>query len=396
LQGVSFEKQGEDDKARAHYAKALELDPGHSRSHVALGILLYKAGELDKAHQEIETGLQRNPYDDVANYYHGLYHRDHGEPDLARDNFWKLIRNGPYASLGHYCLGEIALREKKFEEAIQQLNKAATMNPLDIKAQDLWAIANRKIGRYREAQTQIEKVLRFDPLDYLGLYESYLIQRDLTNALAMDQARKRLLDVFQRDDEIFLEVYQDYQNVGLIDESVGVLQLALDQPQGKSSHPLVYYNLGYCLDILGKTDEARRAFSRASESISDTVFPHRLETLAVLQTALKYDPRDDKALYYLGNLLYSKKRHVEARKAWEASVGLNPRFSVALRNLGYASWKEDQDLRKAVDYYEKAIAANNTDYRLYRDLDQLYNLTHQPERRATLLDGAPPAVRLGS
>jgi len=71
--------------------------------------------------------------------------------------------------LGHYCLGETALREKKFEEAIQQLNKAATMNPLDIKAQDLWAIANRKIGRHREAQTQIEKVLRFDPLDYLGL-----------------------------------------------------------------------------------------------------------------------------------------------------------------------------------------------------------------------------------
>jgi hypothetical protein len=58
----------------------------------------------------------------------------------------------------------------------------------------------------------------------------------------------------------FLEVYQDYQNVGLIDESVGVLQLALDQPQGKSSHPLVYYNLGYCLDILRKTDEARQRF----------------------------------------------------------------------------------------------------------------------------------------
>jgi tetratricopeptide (TPR) repeat protein len=132
---------------------------------VALGILLYKAGELDKAHQEIETGLQRNPYDDVANYYHGLYHRDHGEPDLPRQ-LLKLIRNGPYASLGHYCLGEIALR-KKFEEAIQQLNKAATMNPLDIKAQDLWAIANRKIGRYREAQTQIESAA-LRPVGLLG------------------------------------------------------------------------------------------------------------------------------------------------------------------------------------------------------------------------------------
>ncbi len=206
-QGVSWEKQGEDDKARSSYLKALDLDSGHSKSHVALGILLYKAGELDKAHQEIETGLKRNPYDDVANYYHGLYHQDHGELDLAKDNFWKLIRRGPYAPLGHYCLGQLALREKKFEEAIQQLNQAATMNPLDVKAQDLWAIANRKAGRYREAQTQIEKVLHFDPLDYLGLYEHYLIQRELKNAAA-DEAKRRLLELFQRDEEFWLEVHQ--------------------------------------------------------------------------------------------------------------------------------------------------------------------------------------------
>jgi tetratricopeptide (TPR) repeat protein len=393
LQGVSLEKQGEDGKARTSYTKALELDSGHSRSHVALGILLYKAGELDKAHQEIETGLQRNPNDDVAHYYHGLYHRDHGDLDLARDNFWKLIRSGPYASLGHYCLGEIALREKNFEEAIQQLNKAATMNPLDVKAQDLWAIASRKLGRYHEALAQLEKVLRFDPLDYLGLYENYLTQREQKNAEGTSLAQKRLLELFQRDEEIPLEVYQDYQNVGLIEESLGVLWLTLEHPRGKSSHPLLSYNLGYCLDILGRTNEARQAFSRARDSNSDMVFPHRSETLVVLQTALKYNPQDDRALYYLGNLLYSKKRYAEAQKAWEASVKLNPGFSVAQRNLGLASWKQDKDLERAIGYYEKALAANNGDYRLYRDLDQLYVATHQTEKRVNLLENAPLKVR---
>jgi tetratricopeptide (TPR) repeat protein len=322
-----------------------------------------------------------------------LYHRDHGELDLAKDNFWKLIRDGPYAPVGHYCLGEIALRERNFEEAIQQLNKAATMNPLDVKAQDLWAIANRKLGRYREALAQIEKVLRFDPLDYLGLYENYLAQRELKNTEAASQAQKRLLELFQRDDEIFLEVYQDYENVGLIEESIGVLQLALEHSKGKASDPFLSYNLVYCLDILGKTDESRRAFLRAKESNSDTVFPHRSETLAVLQTVLKHNPQDDRALYYLGNLLYSKKRYAEAQNAWEASVKLNPGFSVAQRNLGFASWKQDKDLERAISYYEKAIAANNGDYRLYRDLDQLYVATHQPEKRANLLEKAPKTVR---
>jgi len=393
LQGVSLEKQGEDDKARSLYAKALELDPGHSRSHVALGVLLYKAGELDKAHQEIESGLQRNPNDDVAHYYHGLYHRDHGETDLARDNFWKLIRSGPYAPLAYYCLGEIALQEKNFEEAIEQLNKAATMNPLDIKAQDLWAIANRKMGRNREALAQVEKVLRFDPLDYLGLYESYLTQQASKNAAAADQAKKRFLELFHRDAEIFLEVHQDYRNLGLIEESMGVLQLALEPSKGRTVHPFLLYNLGYCLDTLGKTDEARGMFLQAKESNGDAVFPHRSETFSVLQTALKYDPRDDKAFYYLGNLLYSKKRYAEAQKAWEASVELNPGFSVAQRNLGFACWKQGQDLKRAAGYYEKAVAANKEDYRLYRDLDQLYVLTRQQEKRANLLENAPSAVR---
>ena len=393
LQGVLLEKQGEDGKARALYAKALELDPGHSRAHVALGILLYKAGELDKAHEEIETGLRRNPNDDTAHYYHALYHRDHGDLDLAKDNFWRLIRSGPYASVGYYGLGEIAMLERNFSEATEQLNKAATMNPLDEKAQDLWAIASRKLKRYREAKAQIEKVLHFDPLDYLGLYENYLIQQELKNTEAASQAQKRLLELYQRDDEIFLEVYQDYQNVGLIQESMGVLRLALEQPRKATAHPLLHYNLGYCLDLLGKSDEARKEFDRAKQCNRDYVFPHRLETLAVLRSALKYNPQDDKALYYMGNLLYSKKRYAEATGAWDASAKLNPSFSVVQRNLGYSSWKEDQDLQKAIDYYEKAITASNTDYRLYRDLDELYSLTQQQEKRIALLDRAPNSVK---
>jgi tetratricopeptide (TPR) repeat protein len=393
LQGVNAEKQGEDSKAREFYTKALQADPGHSKSHLALGILLYKAGEADHAHQEIESGLRRDPYDDVAHYYHGLYHREHGELDLAKDNFWSLVRGGPYAALGHYCLGETALWEKKFEEAIGHFNKAATMNPLDVKAQDLWAIANRKAGRFREAQTQIEKVLRFDPLDYLGLYEGFLIQLESKNLPVADEAKRRVLEMFQRDDEIWLEVHQDYQNLGLIEESLGLLRLAVDRPKEKRVHPLLLYHLGYCLDLLGRTEEARREFSEARKADSEYGFPHRLESLAVLQTALKYDPQDDKALYYVGNLLYSRKRYAEAQKAWESSVVLNPAYSVAQRNLGFASWKQDHDLEKAARHYEKAVSANKDDYRLYRDLDQLYSLTRQQEKRAELLDQAPASVR---
>src|SRR5207247_7836167 len=121
--------------------------------------------------------------------------------------------------------GEISLRDKKFEEAVEQLNKAATMNPLDLRAQDLWAIANRKSGRHKEALTQIEKVLRFDPLDYLALHEHYLIQLELKNAAGAGKAKDRLLEVFSRDDEFYLEDMKDYHITGLIDEYNVLLHL---------------------------------------------------------------------------------------------------------------------------------------------------------------------------
>ena len=38
----------------------------------------------------------------------------------------------------------------------------------------------------------------------------------------------------------------------------------------------------------------------------DYCFPFRLETVKVLNTALKYNPGDAKAYYYMGNLLYDK------------------------------------------------------------------------------------------
>src|SRR5207244_2375 len=142
-----------------------------------------------------------------------------------------------------------------------------------------------------------------------------------------------------------------------------------------------------------KTTEAGRQFELARHAKSDYVFPHRLESVSVLKTALKYLPGDDKAHYYLGNLLYAKKRYAEGTKAWEASVDINPDFSVAQRNLGYAYWKQDHNLEKAIQHYELAIKANKEDYRLYRDLDQLYALTDQDEKRRALLEGAPSQVR---
>jgi len=64
-----------------------------------------------------------------------------------------------------------------------------------------------------------------------------------------------------------------------------------------------------------------------------------------LQLAISSNPGDARAPYYLGNLLYDRRRHREAIALWEQSARLDPSFSVVWRNLGigyFNTWETKQ------------------------------------------------------
>ena len=55
-------------------------------------------------------------------------------------------------------------------------------------------------------------------------------------------------------------------------------------------------------------------------------FPNALEDIAVLEWATEANPGDARAPYYLGNLLYDRKRYEEALLLWERSAALDGEF----------------------------------------------------------------------
>lgn len=91
-----------------------------------------------------------------------------------------------------------------------------------------------------------------------------------------------------------------------------------------------------------------------------------------LKQALEVYPQDSKALYYLGNLLYDKKRYQEAIGSWEASVALDDSFATPHRNLALAYYNKNQDHDKALASLQKAFSLNTADARVFYELDQLY------------------------
>jgi tetratricopeptide (TPR) repeat protein len=138
----------------------------------------------------------------------------------------------------------------------------------------------------------------------------------------------------------------------------------------------------------------RREFKRAAELPPDYCFPARLEEIEILQSAIKANPNDSRAPYYLGNLFYDRRRHVEAIALWERSVKLNPRFSVAWRNLGLGYFNIFKKPLRARAAYKRAFEANPTDARLLFEQDQLWKrMGEKPQKRLQQLEKHSQLVR---
>ena len=127
---------------------------------------------------------------------------------------------------------------------------------------------------------------------------------------------------------------------------------------------------------------ALKHYRRAAALSPDYCFPSRLEEIAILKKAMCVNPADAHAPYYLGNLLYDRRRHEEAIDLWERSGKLKPTFSIVWRNLGIGYFNIRNQPARARVAYERAVRANPDDARLFYERDQLWKrLGETPERR---------------
>ena len=122
----------------------------------------------------------------------------------------------------------------------------------------------------------------------------------------------------------------------------------------------------------------------------DYVFPFQNEAIDVLRRAIAANPRDARAPYYLGNLLYDWQPE-EATRMWEASAALDPTFAITHRNLATAYMHppsgvaDENALASAIAELEKAVSLEPKYALHFTELDELYELAGTPlEKRLPL------------
>ena len=160
-----------------------------------------------------------------------------------------------------------------------------------------------------------------------------------------------------------------------------MLQARLPKPDS-SADPLVAYTLGWLHERQGDAAAAAAPLRGAAASCpSDYCFPFRLESEPVLARAIAADPKDARAPYYLGNLLYDLQPE-RAIRSWEQSRTLDPRFARVHRNLAFAYARVRGDLAKAVASQQQAVALEKNEPRLYYELDQYLAWSQRAAGRA--------------
>jgi tetratricopeptide (TPR) repeat protein len=363
------------------FEEVLKRDPGDDRVNTELGILDYKRGMFQEAEERLTAAANRvtynytRPKDGAPLYYLGLVQKARGKFDAAYETLYAATWSFAWSAPSYYSLAELASMKREPAKALEFLNKSLSTNSSNTKALDLKACLLRKSGRETEAGAVSTAALAVDPLDVWAQREQ---------SLARGQKRQIFLSPGLWNDDVqpYLEMAVNLAGAGMWEEGISALNELLDAHSDKSRvNPMVYYWLGYLNEKAGKDNDAAKSYELARQMPSDYCFPFRVESIAVLKHVMERNPKDARAPFYLGNLLYDGQPKV-ATKYWETARDLDPKLPMVHRNLADAYAWSEQNYPKAVQSQETAVALSPLPIFL-AELDQLYELA-----------GVAPAKRL--
>ena len=185
----------------------------------------------------------------------------------------------------------------------------------------------------------------------------------------------------------YIALASDYAGCGLYEDARDILHRLIGD-ENTSVYPMVYYYLGYFYEKMGHAELARFYRQAGSAASADYCFPNSLDDLLVLESAIAANASDARAHYYLGSLLYDKKRRTDAIRYWEASREADDTFATVHRNLALAYFNVLGEAEQARISLEKAFVCNPFDARVLYELDALYKkIGIVPANRIANLEG---------
>ena len=355
----------------SYWLEAVRRDCGDSRSNHALGRWHLRRGEFEKAEEYLRAAIARlternhNPYDGEPHYNLGLALSYQGRISEAYEAFYKSTWNAAWRGPAYHRLAEINCSRQQWKQALDHIERSLRADADNLNARNLKAVVLQRVGRNTEAEACVKSTRELDPLDNWSRYLA-------AGTLPQDGQQR-------------LDLSFDLLRCNLLEDALVVLSRSGETQDGSTAIPL--YALAHVFALLGREQESSAIYQLGAAADAAFVFPSRLEEILLLETAMAKNPADPRAPYYLGNLLYDRRRHEDAIRLWERAAALDPEFPTTWRNLGFAYYNVRSDEKQAREAFARARTFASRDARIVYEQDQLLKRTgERPERRLAGLE----------
>lgn len=367
-----------------YYLEALSRNPTDVRCNNAMGLWYLRKSKFETALPYFETAITTltsrnpNPYDGEPYFNKGLTLKFMGKKEEAYSAFFKACWNAAWQDAGYFNLAQIDTERKNFDKALDLIDRALIKNWHNHKARHLKVVILRKKYQQTKALALIEDSLAIDRFNFGVLYEKYLITQE-ASVLA------EFKEIIRDNPHNYIEFSLDYAHAGLFEEAISLLEI--HRKDKTEVYPMICYFQAWYNQQLGNIVEAQRLYVLAQQMPQTYCFPNRIEETIVLEAAIKHNPLDANALYYLGNYWYAAKQYADAQTCWETSIQIDSTNAVCHRNLALLYFNKTEQKTLAQEHLEKAFALDNQDARLLMELDQFYKKINLPvEQRLAFLE----------
>ena len=124
--GIDAMKNGQLERARGEFAKAVNADPKAATPHVFLARIAREQGDLATARAQLDTALRLEPKNGIALREMGLVLFASRQYDLARRFFVRAVEANPQDRAAQGYLGCAMMRLGRAQEGTNWINKAGT------------------------------------------------------------------------------------------------------------------------------------------------------------------------------------------------------------------------------------------------------------------------------
>ena len=325
LFGEEREKDHDSLGAERIYKNILKRDPSYIPALLKEAWRQYLAVNFTTSESLINRAIASTDSDPTVWYAWGVVNSGAEHWSAAEDGFWGAVHFGGAPGPAFAQLGEIALRQQRYDRAVDLLQRALRYNAADPLARADLAVALRLSGKTEAAAREIDGDLKHAELFPFAVAEAWRIE-SVKGAAGATEAWKRWQQNLTADAQNYLEVGAWYRRIGDLDSSNVVLEAALRTLRPHVISPLIYYYLASNARREGRTAVADQFAAQGSAAPNAYLFPRRLEDAAVLREICREYPSDSHAPYFLGNFLFFRGRYDDAAAMWQRAVAAGSRL----------------------------------------------------------------------